>query len=375
MPSKLVFSSEIPFRSSRRIIAFGADSKNTVACLEKNIIRLSANHGPMSDADAVTAFEKTSGDILKSMKPELAAVDLHPDYYSTVFGEKVAGRLGIPLVRIQHHHAHAAACMAEHGLTESLALVFDGTGYGTDGNLWGAELLHIGPDGFKRLATFAAAPLPGGDISVREPVRQLFGRIFSSGSHGKPDIDSFCRRYGLKYAIAEVWLKQLEKNINCPKSHSAGRLFDSVSALLGLAPRLAQEAEAAINLQKAAEASKDKPDTSLMPFETSEKEGLFLIDWSPLFSDTAINLSNRDLLALSFHHSLADAAVRMLAFGSAKFATRNIVLSGGVFMNKLLLGLIETRLVKSKLKVFTHGKVPVNDCGIAVGQAAVAALE
>ncbi len=362
------------FRPRRNAIAFGADSKNTVSFLDrkKKLVHYSGGNAPLSDPESAVKFEKTVSVLLKTGKPEILAVDLHPDYYSTVYGEKIAGKLGIPLMRVQHHHAHAVSCMAEHGLDESLALVFDGTGYGTDGNLWGAELLHVSPDGFKRLASFAATPLPGGDVSVREPLRQLFGRIFFSSCQDKPDLFNFCKRYDLKSDIAEVWLQQLEKNINCPSSHSAGRLFDSVSALLGLAPKIAHEAEAAINLQKSAESCKDKPNPSLMPFNSFEKDGLLLIDWSPLFIDPVINFSPKNLLALSFHHSLAQAALQMAEFGTAKFATRNIVLSGGVFMNKLLLETMKSKL--GKMKIFSHGKTPTNDCGISIGQAVIASL-
>ncbi len=373
MRSKLEISATIPFRSKRKVIAFGADSKNTVAFADGTKIFLSENHGPLSDPDSVSEFENSIRIISGKIKPGFAAVDLHPDYYSTIYGEKYSAENSIPVFRIQHHHAHAASCMAEYGLEESLALVFDGTGYGTDGNLWGAELLHVNAGGFKRIATFAAAPLPGGDVSVREPVRQLFGRIFFSSCHDKPSLASFCRTYDLKPDIAKVWLKQLEKNINCPKSHSAGRLFDSVSILLGCAPKIAREAEAAINLQKAAESCKDKPDTSLMPYKTLEQDGLFLVDWSPIFIHS-INFAQQNLLALSFHYSLADAAMEMIDYGTAKFATRNIVMSGGVFMNKLLLGILKSKLNNSRLKVFSHEKIPTNDCGISVGQTAIASL-
>ena len=360
------------FRPCRNAMAFGSDSKNTVSIVDKKnkLVAFSNNHGSLSDPEAAAKFEKTVSELLKTAKPEILAVDLHPDYYSTVYGEKIAAKAGIPLLQIQHHHAHAVSCMAEHGLDESLALVFDGTGYGTDGNLWGAELLHVNSEGFKRLATFAAAPLPGGDASARKPLRQLFGRIFFSSCHDKPDMVSFCRNHNLPPDIAEVWLQQLEKNINCPYSHSAGRLFDSISVLLGCAPKIAREAEAAINLQKAAEECKDKPDPSLMPFKTYEENGLFLIDWSPTFINHNINFAKQNLLALSFHHSLALAAFRMAEFGIAKFATRNIVLSGGVFMNKLLLEILKSKL--GKLKVFSHEKTPTNDCGISIGQAVIA---
>ena len=154
-------------------MAFGSDSKNTVSIVDKKnkLVAFSNNHGSLSDPEATAKFEKTVSKLLKTAKPEILAVDLHPDYYSTVYGEKIAAKAGIPLLQIQHHHAHAVSCMAEHGLDESLALVFDGTGYGTDGNLWGAELLHVNSEGFKRLATFAAAPLPGGARCERSPRR------------------------------------------------------------------------------------------------------------------------------------------------------------------------------------------------------------
>lgn len=366
------------FPPKRNAIGFGADSKNTVAFVDtkSNTVSFSENHGPLLDPEAASKFEKTVSEILKSSNPEFIAVDLHPDYYATVHGERNAERLGVPLLQVQHHHAHAVSCMAEHGLDESLALVFDGTGYGIDGNLWGAELFYVNHEGFKRLATFAPAPLPGGDVSVREPLRQLFGRIFFPACNDKPDLIAFCKRYDLQPDIADVWCQQLEKNINCPRSHSVGRLFDSVSVLLGCAPKIAREAEAAISLQNAAESCQAPPDPSLMPFEAYEEKGLLLIDWTPLFIHS-INysqkhlFSQKKLLALSFHHSLALAAQQMAEFGFAKFATRNIVLSGGVFMNKLLLGLLKSKL--GKMKVFSHEKTPTNDCGISIGQAVIAA--
>jgi hydrogenase maturation protein HypF len=365
------------FHPSWDAIAFGADSKNTVSIVDKNkkLLTFSDNHGSLSEPESAGKFEHTVSELLKIGRPEILAIDLHPDYYSTVYGEKIAKKLGIPVLQIQHHHAHAISCMAEHGLNESLALVFDGTGYGTDGNLWGAELLLVDLRGFKRIATFAAAPLPGGDASVREPLRQLFGRTFFSNCHDKPDMNTFCKRYALNPDVAEVWLQQLEKKINCPLSHSAGRLFDSVSVLLGCAPKIAHEAEAAINLQKAAETCKDKPDTSLMPFKSSENDGMLFIDWSPVFFQHNINFSKKNLYALSFHHSLALAALKMAEFGIANHATRNIILSGGVFMNKLLMGILKSQLEKSGLKIFTSEIVPTNDCGISAGQALIASLK
>ncbi|MFA6291425.1 MAG: hypothetical protein WC637_06555 [Victivallales bacterium] len=365
------------FHPLRNAIAFGADSKNTVSILDKKkkLVTFSDNNGPLSEPESSVKFESAVTEFLKTAKPEIVAVDLHPDYYSTVHGEKIAEKLGLPVLQVQHHHAHAVSCMAEHGLDESLALVFDGTGYGTDGSLWGAELLHVNSMGFKRLATFAPAPLPGGDVSVREPSRQLIGRIFFSACPDKAHLKTICRKYDIDFDHAGIWIEQAEKNINCPSSHSVGRLFDSVSVLLGCAPKIAREAEAAINLQKAAEECQDKPDPSLMPFKTYEKNGLFFIDWSPSFNRSIIFskkklLAQKNLLALSFHHSLAQAALRMTEFGFAKFATRNIVLSGGVFMNRLLLEILRSKL--GKTRVFSHEKTPTNDCGISIGQAVIA---
>ena len=214
--------------------AFGADSKNTVSIIYKkdNLLAFSKNNGPLSEPESAEKLEHTVSELFKTARPEIIAVDLHPDYYSTVHGEKIAKKHKIPILKIQHHHAHAFSCMAEHRLDESLALVFDGTGYGTDGILWGAELLYVNRNGFKRIATFAAAPLPGGDVSVREPSRQLIGRMFFSACSDKTHLKKICRKYDIDYEHARIWIEQAEKNINCPYSHSAGRLFDSVSFLL-----------------------------------------------------------------------------------------------------------------------------------------------
>ncbi|MCZ7581890.1 MAG: hypothetical protein M5R36_00385 [Deltaproteobacteria bacterium] len=160
------------------------------------------------------------------------AVDAHPDFHSSRIGRFAAGERGITVVEVQHHHAHALSCMAEHGLDEAVALVFDGTGLGTDGTIWGAELLHVDGVGFERLGSFAPVRLPGADAAVRYPARQLAARFFDAGVYA----DDRLQCIGASVDQIHAWHGQCARGFNAPFTHAAGRLFDAVSVALGLAP-------------------------------------------------------------------------------------------------------------------------------------------
>jgi len=242
-----------PIQLDRQIksdtLAMGAELKNSIAFGYSNQVLISPHIGDLSTPEAIDSQEQIAKYFPNFVKrtPEKVVVDLHPDMHSTRLGESIAGQLQIPIVRVQHHHAHAAAGMLEHNLKEALALTFDGTGYGTDGNIWGGEMLHVTPTGFKRMATFIPAKLPGSDSATFEPRRQLIARLHQAGVSLSREL---LNKLGVSDQEAEMWRIQCDKNINSPLTHAAGRLFDSFSALLGTSPtKVSYEGQAAIRLE------------------------------------------------------------------------------------------------------------------------------
>ena len=270
----------------------------------------------------------------------------------------------------QHHQAHAAACLAEHGLDEGLALVFDGTGLGADDNIWGAELFDIQGSDYKRLATFMPAPLPGADKAVLEPIRQLAGRWFNADIQPGPEI---LKKLGIDSKSMEVWTDQCRKNLNAPFSHSAGRLFDAFSALLGFSdPRITYDAQAAIRLETAALSGHPTLD---LPFSTTTANDMLIINWNDSIRllSAAKFVGNRDKdIAASVHYATAKAAVNMIEFALSHSSHRSIALTGGVFMNRMMTDLVVGKLRAMKLNVLIHRLVPPNDACISLGQAVIA---
>ena len=365
----------LPWRIPRRVVALGGLWKNTFAVADRHLFLLSPHHGGLEDAANADAWEQALNRILAQVggKADAVAVDLHPDYFSSIAGERLARREGMELCRVPHHYAHALAGLMECGGNEALALVFDGTGLGPDGRLWGAELLDVSLDhGGRRLATWKSAPLPGGELAVREPWRQFAGRCFAARMTRK-QVKTFLPEYADKLELMEY---QCIANLNTSYTPSAGRLFDAVSALLGIAPeRISYEGQAAIRLEAAAR-KETAGESGFVPYVGQEKEGVFMIDWTPLFGDCSMM---RRLTARGFHESVADAALSMVEFALAKregsLKNPPVILTGGVFQNRLLTELVTARLVSRGMEVFIPRKVPPNDGGISVGQALWSGLQ
>ena len=357
---------------SRPVLAMGAELKNAIALGAGDRVTLSPHIGDLSTPDAMDAHERVSREIPEFLDhaPECIAVDLHPDMHCTRHGEHLAAEFDIPVIHVQHHHAHAAACLAENGRTAGLALVFDGTGLGTDGNIWGAELLHVERGDFTRLATFAPTRLPGGDMAVAEPVRQLVARWHAADATPSPEI---LQRCGIRDDQYDIWKQQCDRRINAPFTHAAGRLFDAFAALLGIAPTHASyEGQAPIRLEAAAAQSVSGES---LPFDCSEQDGLVVVDWSPAFAyltERHADVWQSSDTARQAHTAIADAASRMVEHAATQTGEEGIALSGGVFMNRLLCGLLIPKLQALGLTVLTHSRVPPNDGGIALGQAVIA---
>jgi hydrogenase maturation protein HypF len=362
-------------RLRHAVLAMGADMKNAVAMGYDRHVVLSSFLGPLDTPEAVDHFEKVARGFPKLLgrSPDRIAIDLHPDMHSSRFGRKLAQAGNLLLVEVQHHHAHAAACLAGNGVREGLVLVMDGTGWGGDGTIWGAELLEVQEGGpFRRLATFAPVPLPGGDAAVRRPARQLIGRWIQAGIERT---DQRLMTLGVTREEAEVWEQQCQRQVNAPLTHAAGRLFDSVSALLGLAPRdIASEGQPAILLEDAAR-EWSGGDIPVLPFDIQEINNLLWVDWAPTFrklSDPAEVRKNPVVWAMAFHAAVARAAAVMIEFGFTKVPQRRVGLSGGVFLNQILTERLCRQLESDGVTVLRHHVTPPGDGCIALGQAVVA---
>jgi hydrogenase maturation protein HypF len=287
--------------------------------------------------------------------------------HSTRLGRELAARRGVPAVAVQHHHAHAAACLAEHGVAEALALVFDGTGLGSDGAIWGGELLHVRPGGFTRTGTFAGFPLPGGDAAVRRPARQVVARLLACDA---PIDDRLRARLGISEEELAVLACQCRTGAGAPRSHAVGRAFDAFAALVGVAPaEVTYEGQAAMWLEAAArafEAGGGAPPR--LPWTVVEERGFATVDLGPLFGEVA---GLADPGARRAELAAASAAVDLARRGAAVTGLTTVALSGGVMQNRSLVERIVAELRREGYTVLLHRAVPPGDGGIALGQAVV----
>ena len=339
----------LPVASAGTIVAVGAELKNTFCVALGRDAFLSPHLGDLESAEAYRGF-RTDLELYLEMlgaRADLVAHDLHPDYLST----RWAREQPVDLVAVQHHHAHAASCLAEHGEEgPALALVFDGTGYGTDGTIWGGELLRCDLQGFERLVHLQPVPLPGGEAAIREPWRTACSYLEAAG-RPVPFEDWAAVRESLK--------------VNAPLSSGMGRLFDAAAALLGVRERISYEGQAAIELEHLAE------EIEASPYACRVADGV--IHGADLVAAAFDDLSSgrpREEIAAAFHEGVAAAGALAC---EQEGEPRTVVLSGGSFQNLRLLESTTRRLANLGFRVLRHRLVPPNDGGISYGQAAVAA--
>ncbi|MEO5344843.1 MAG: carbamoyltransferase HypF [Magnetococcus sp. YQC-9] len=370
VPEAIKLSKPLP----HNVLALGADLKNTFALGFEESILLSPHIGDLRAARSVDELEKTLRSLLKlwGRQPEVIAIDYHPEMQASRLGERLADEFTIPIVRVQHHHAHALACMAEHGVEAGLALVFDGMGLGTDGLAWGAELLQVTPGSFRRLGSFSPVPLPGGDQAVQQPARQLIGRLAASQLELTPE---HLTTLDIRPEEAAIWAEQARRGLNAPLTHAAGRLFDAFAVLLGVAPgKISYEGQAAVRLESLAR--QWHGESIRAPFNSSMNEaGVLMIDWRDAFAwgiDSLAKGTPPARLACGLHHAVAEAAVQMALYGAEQTGEEKIYLSGGVFMNRLLNEWLLPRLLQAGLTPCLHARIPPNDNGISLGQALAA---
>jgi hydrogenase maturation protein HypF len=355
--------------STPPLLATGAELKNTFCVTKDQYAFLSHHIGDLQNYETLHAFEEgvQQFEHLFRVKPQAIAYDLHPDYLSTRYALQRAEREGIPALGVQHHHAHIAACMAEHGLPaeqQVIGLSFDGTGYGTDGTIWGGEVLVADYASFRRAFHLNLIAMPGGDLAVQQPWRLALAWLHQLGIAWKSDLPPVqaARSAGLM-AVA----RQLEMRVNAPLTSSMGRLFDAVAALIGLRSEVTYEGQAAIELEAIVDPEETGAYTFAITGETIEPWPVIrslLADWR-----SQVPLSK---IAARFHNGLADMSLDVCLLIRSREGIEDVALSGGVWQNMTLLAAARKRLQAAGFRVFTHRQVPANDGGLALGQAAVA---
>jgi hydrogenase maturation protein HypF len=347
------------------LLACGGELKNTFCITRDHYALLSQHMGDMENYETLQFFEESLENLKKlfRVEPQAVAHDLHPGYMST----RYAVSLGLPSVGVQHHHAHIASCMAENGLHEPvLGVALDGTGYGTDGTIWGGEFLLADFAGFARKAHFRPTALPGGDAAIRQPwrmalsyLRDAFGEHIPAGLPVFPAVDR---------KRMEVVRTMLDRGLNVIATSSCGRLFDAVASIIGLRQEVTFEGQAAIELECAIER-----DEQFYPFEIAGTP--LEIDFRPtiqaLVGDVLASESVGRISA-RFHNTLAAAIVEVCGGLRAASGMNQVCLSGGTFQNRYLTERAAASLRANDFRVFLHSQVPANDGGIALGQAVIA---
>jgi hydrogenase maturation protein HypF len=348
------------------ILGVGAHLKNSVALSVGNEIFISQHIGDLETSEALSAFRGTVADLprLYEAEPSLIACDLHPDYLST----KQASRMRLPTLKVQHHFAHVLACLAENELEgPALGVAWDGTGYGTDGTVWGGEFFLIDEESFQRAAHFRQFRLPGGDAAVKEPRRTALGVLFEIWSDNVILDRRLAPIASFSKSELTVIAQMLTKGINAPLTSSAGRLFDAVASILGFRQRVTFEGQAAMELEYAIQADID----DLYPFEITNGSPS-IVDWGPMILEILLDLQKGDsagMISAKFHNTLTEIIVAI----ARQLGEPRVLLTGGCFQNRFLIERSVRRLSDAGFQPYWHHRVPPNDGGIALGQVVAAA--
>ena len=352
-------------RVARAILAVGGHMNATFAITRGREVIVSQHFGDLEGLRIREAYRRGIEDFLRlyDVRPEVVAYDMHPDYFTTHLAKELTERWGVPGVAVQHHHAHLSAVALEYGIEgEVLAFTWDGTGYGTDGTVWGGEALLGDFKGFKRVATLRPFRLPGGERAVKEPWRVALSLLY--GTYGG-DIPPLPFIGDLPGEHVRTVLRMVERGINSPITTSIGRLFDGFAALLGLILKATYQAEAPQVLEGAAY---DVSDPEALPFEIYEEDGVMRLDWRPAVRrvvEGTLRGENVGRMAAGFHAMLAEWMLRV----AEGYPGREVVCGGGVFLNAYLISLI-----KQRLKCLLPVELPPTDGGLSAGQVGVAML-
>ncbi|MBF0572362.1 MAG: carbamoyltransferase HypF, partial [Desulfamplus sp.] len=375
------------------ILGCGAGLKNTICLTSGNFAFLSQHIGDIEN-EKVFDFYKNSVKHLKkilTIEPQVVAHDLHPDYLSTKFAYNLKKQTDIKLIAVQHHHAHAVSCMAENGVQgDVIAITLDGTGLGSDGNIWGGEVLVCNEEDFERKAHIKYIPMPGGDAAAKEPWRMAISYLYAAFGDDMFVLNfPFLKEIESKIGNNKISfiVQMIKKKINTPLTSSCGRLFDAVASLCSIRHEITFESQAAIELQgknnfiENGERYKisihkkldDKDDKNL----GIKSQSLLLIDFIPCIKNLLKDINNRvsiEQIASKFHQTVIASFVLAAKHVSAETGIKRVVLSGGVFNNLIILNGMIHFLEKNGFQVYSHTKVPSGDGGISLGQVVVAKM-
>lgn len=363
-PDAILLHREVP-----EILATGGELKNAFCLTRSSYAFLSHHIGDLENFETLNSFEQGIAhyERLFRIKPKLIGCDLHPDYLATRYAHQRAEEENLPLVQIQHHHAHLAACLADNGWDRTdpvIGLSFDGTGYGTDGAIWGGEFLLGGYEGYRRLYHLKYAPLPGGDQAVRKPARMALAQLWNAKIDWDPDLPPVSVLCASERSILK---SQLDLKLNTPLTSSMGRLFDAAAALIGIRGAVNYEGQAAIEM----EACADPDETGAYPLELHQDE----IDPAPLWMAMIVDIQSgagRPQMASRFHNTIANLCLDLCQKIQQDFGSDVVAFSGGVWQNQYLLRATSKRLEQAGFHLLIHRQVPANDGGIALGQALIA---
>lgn len=354
------------------VLAVGGEVKNTFCLTDSDFAFCSAHLGDMGNVESQRAFAASVAQLttLHRTNADMVVADAHPGYATRTWAERYSAQNNLDLLTVQHHHAHVASLLAEHGRLGSavLGIVFDGTGYGCDHTVWGGELLLVGPDLLHahRAGHVRSFPLPGGDIAVRTPARIAVAVLREAGIEIVDDLPPARALAGDERALVD---SQLNTGVGCIRTTSAGRLFDAAASVLGVRHRISYEAQAAIELEAVA---RDASSATELPWSVHDGE----VDWTSTFAGLTDGVREGTALAdlaAGFHCAFAAATAHLAARIAAATGVHTVGLTGGVFQNRLLLGQVRSALEGAGFEVLTHRHVPANDGGLALGQAALGA--
>jgi len=367
----------LPF-TAKQVLGCGAEEKNTF-CLTKDSYAFISQHiGDMKNLETLEHFQDTLALYKKlfRIEPEIIAYDLHPEYLSTKYALELGSQFShLKLVPVQHHHAHIVSCMADNKVdTQVIGVALDGTGYGSDGHIWGGEFLVADYRSFKRVGHLEYLPLPGGATAIKRPYRTAIGYLLKLlGEDSLTPKLAFLKQ--VDPVEIELIKRQIQTGLNSPLNSSLGRLFDAVSALLGVRGEIDYEGQAAVELEMAAYDDCDKVGNKGYPYSIIEHDGTNIIQLKELLSAIVKDLyqgAPKATISAKFHNTVAQMICEMCQLIAKKAGINQVAFSGGVFQNRLLLGKAAVLLESAGFSVLTHKQVPCNDGGISLGQAVIA---
>jgi hydrogenase maturation protein HypF len=364
--------------NAKQVLGCGAEEKNTFCLTKDNYAFVSQHIGDMENMETMEHFENTLAlyEKLFRIRPEIVAYDLHPEYLSTKYALELGSHSShLKLVPVQHHHAHIVSCMADNKIESPvIGVALDGTGYGSDGRIWGGEFLVVDYKHFKRLGHLEYLPLPGGAAAIKRPYRTAIGYLLKLLGEDslKPKL-AFLKR--IDSVEIELIRRQLKAGLNSPLNSSMGRLFDAVSALIGIRGEIDYEGQAAVELEMAAYDGIDKVGDKVYPYSIIENDDVNIIRLKELFVAIVDDLLQRvpkAAISTKFHSAIAHMIFDMCRLIAKQTGISQVALSGGVFQNRLLFRKVVPLLKSAGFSVLVHKQVPCNDGGISLGQAVIA---